>query len=173
MDSAVSLITDPLGSDLLSGLSFHPLNSWLGPDVCIRPIPLLYYTRTIPQRPPSRQRKRGCCREALERWPLWRGRGVIWHLCFFQGCNILIFPKILLYCSIKYITQSKINQETKRETDTAEARCGSNSSIKKTTFFPRQTQMITHCREGDLRKGPICGIFFKMFFCIRHDYSPF
>ena len=44
---------------------------------------------------------------------------------------------------------------------------------KKKTFFPRQTQMITHCREGDLRKGPICGIFFKMFFCIRHDYSLF
>lgn len=86
VDSVVFLSTlDSLGSDLLSGLCSHPLNSWLGPDVCIRPIPLLYYTRTIPQRPPSRQRKRGCCREALDRWPLWRGRGVIWHLCFFSG----------------------------------------------------------------------------------------
>ena len=131
MDSAVSLPT------LIHWVAIcwvdcvtHPLNSWLGPHVCIRPIPLLYYTRTIPQRPPSRQRKRGCCREALERWPLWRGRGVIWHLSFFQGCNILIFPQNTIVLK-QYIHNTIKNKSRKQKEKQIPLKHGVDRIVKK------------------------------------------
>ena len=55
------------------------------------PLVHIHIQRNLSQRPPWGQKKVA----VVERWSLWRDRGVIWHLFLFLGCNIFC-QKILI-----------------------------------------------------------------------------
>jgi len=61
---------------------------------------LVIYSRPSPQQSPWGQRKVA----VAERWPLWGGMGVIWHLFFYGGATI--FPeRKCLFLACKYINK--------------------------------------------------------------------